>query len=145
MEDNAACLLRFANGVFGTLTASWTYKVREQNDLILYGERGTIRVTGTGSPPAVVLLEQPVRGELILDVPGIETNATAGSSDSGVIAEFLTCIRTGRRPVASGIVGRESLEAVIALLTAAREQRVVTLPLPPGAALTGRDPLKGEA
>ena len=44
VDDNAICIYEMADGVIGTMTASWTYYAAEDNSTVIYGTEGEMRI-----------------------------------------------------------------------------------------------------
>lgn len=44
VDDNAVCLLKSKSGIYGTLTASWTYYGNEDNSTVLYCTNGVMKI-----------------------------------------------------------------------------------------------------
>ena len=42
VDDNAICIYEMADGVIGTMTASWTYYAAEDNSTVIYGTEGVL-------------------------------------------------------------------------------------------------------
>lgn len=129
VEDNSVCILRFKNGVVGTLTTSWTYAPKEDNSTVIHCEKGTIKLGLDPNNPVKVEFSEPGRGEAVFDVPTIQTNEDGGQFNSGVIDEFVHCIQEEIPPAISGDEGRKALEIVLAAFKAAEESTIAKLPL----------------
>lgn len=75
-EDTGAVILKFENGVIGTLNYTVnSYKKNMEGSLTIFGEKGTIKI---GGPYLNVLEYQEVEGERIGDLP-----AGNGANDYG--------------------------------------------------------------
>lgn len=129
VDDNAVCILKFADGAIGTLTASWTFKPQEDNSTIFYCEKGTLKLAAEPGRPVVAYLSEPGRGEIVFEVPRLQTNEEGGQFTSGVISAFLECIRKNQPPVISGEEGKKALEVVLAAFRSVETGQVVKLPL----------------
>lgn len=129
VDDNAVCILKFADGAIGTLTASWTFKPQEDNSTIIYCEKGTLKLAAEPGRPVVAYLSEPGRGEMVFEVPKLQTNEEGGQFTSGVIDTFLECIRNDHPPAISGEEGKKALEIVLAAFRSAETGQIVKLPL----------------
>lgn len=129
VDDNAICILRFKKGIIGTLTASWTYKPKEDNSTIIYCEKGTLKLAADPDNPILVEFAQPGKGEATFEVPKLQSNEAGGQSSSGVIDAFIDCLESGHAPTINGEEGRRALEIIIAAFQSADDSRVVQLPL----------------
>lgn len=126
VNDNAALLLRFANGVFGTLAASWTYNYEQESGAVFYCERGTLRIGAERGRPLVVAAVGPPKAETVYDVPPLEQEQWHPVHGSTVIDAFVEGVNDGRSAV-PGAEGRAALAVVMAGLQSAETGRVITI------------------
>jgi UDP-N-acetylglucosamine 3-dehydrogenase len=126
VNDNAVVLLRFRNGVFGSLAASWTYNYEQESGVVLYCEGGTIRIGAERTRPLVVAALGPPKSETAYDVPSPEQEQWHPVHGSTVIDAFVESVRQGRAAI-PGEEGRAALAVVEAGLHAAATGTVVTL------------------
>lgn len=125
VDDNAICILRTASGALGSLTASWTHNPGEDNATTLFGTKGIMRL---GSDPRFSVVVELATGEKqYFEAGKIQTNESGGQSDSGVIREFISCIRDNRPPAISGTEGRRALAVILACLKSAETKQFVTV------------------
>lgn len=127
VEDNAVCILRFSKGTIGVLEASWTYKPIEDNSTIIYCEKGTLKLAAEPCRPVVAYLAQPGKGEMVFEVPGLQTNEEGGQFNSGVIDAFVNSIIAGEKPPIPGEEGRAALAIIIAAMKAGDEGTIIRL------------------
>lgn len=123
IEDNGVCIMQFADGTFGTLAASWTYKPGSMQ-YTFYGTKGTMWVGGglKYDKPIVIETTTP-EGILLPDIP-------AKSKFGNPYQYFIDCILKNKEPFVNGVEGAKSLEIILAAYKSAKEKRFVDLPLP---------------
>ena len=128
VDDNAVCIYRTDGGVLGTMTASWTYYGAEDNSTVLYGTKGIMRIY---EDPAYSIRVVLANGETALfQVDRIQTNDS--QTKSGVIDEFIDCIKTGRPSVLSGEGALSAMRAVFASIESSETGRTVRIDQPEG-------------
>lgn len=121
VDDNAVCILKTASGAIGTLTASWSHVVGEDNSTTIYGSEGILRI---GSDPQYsVIVEQPGGQKQFYQTGKMQTNDDGGQSDTGVIRAFVKSIQTGTPPAISGEEGRRALAVILACLKSAETKQ----------------------
>lgn len=125
VDDNAVCLLKTENGAMGTMTASWTYKPREDNSTVLYCEKGTMHIGVDPSYGVIVDLQDGQRE--LYQLTSMQTNEAGGQKTSGIIDSFVGCIVTDTEPEIPGEEGLKSLEVVIAAVKASERKTVVSI------------------
>lgn len=125
VNDNAVLLLRFQNGVFGSLAASWTYTYEQESGTVFYCEGGTIRIGAERGRPLVVAALGPPKAETVYDVPPLDQEQWHPIRGSTVIDAFVEGVQQGRAAV-PGEEGRAALAVVMAGLQAAETGRTVT-------------------
>ncbi|AXK46801.1 Gfo/Idh/MocA family protein [Brachybacterium saurashtrense] len=108
-EDSAQVLVRFDNGSVGQLVTSWAYDAAPGTDRFsVVGEKGSLSSDGS-------TLRVKLRGEeeqVIAHEP-IDTFAAE-------IADFVTCLETGRRPLNTEAEGIAVLGIILAAYESAR-------------------------
>jgi predicted dehydrogenase len=126
VDDNAVCILRTANGVIGTLTASWAYvSGGGDNSTIIYGEKGTLRLE---ADPEYSMIEEYRDGSVVYHkLDKIQTNEDGGQSTSHVINHFVESIVQNKEPLITGEEGMKSLEIILAALESQETKRIVSL------------------
>lgn len=121
VDDNAVCLLRSQSGAIGTLTASWSHVVGEDNATIVYGSEGILRI---GTDRTYSVIAELASGERqFFQTGAMQTNEAGGQSDSGVIRAFLQSLTTNTPPEISGEEGRRALAIILACLESAETKR----------------------
>jgi len=115
-EDSAQVLVRFADGAVGTITTSWAHESAPGTERFsVVGELGSLSGTDTS------LRFQPVEGEAqAIELPEADEFAAE-------IAEFVSCVRDGRRPENSEVEGIAVLAVILAAYRSAEDGRVVSL------------------
>ncbi|MCU9615026.1 Gfo/Idh/MocA family oxidoreductase [Caldibacillus lycopersici] len=125
VDDNAVCILRTADGVIGTLAASWAYVTGDDNSTTIYGEKGILKLE---SDPEYSLIEEYRNGESVYHKLGkIQTNEDGGQSKTHVIDHFVTSILENKEPLITGEEGKKSLEIILAALESYETKKIVSL------------------
>lgn len=124
VDDNAVCILKTESGIIGTLTASWTYKAKEDNSTVLYCEHGILRLIEDTTYNVIV---EKNNGERVLHQIGkVATNEK--QTESGIVREFISHIEANTKPAISGTEGLRSLRVILAALESAETGRMVGIP-----------------
>jgi predicted dehydrogenase len=121
VDDNAVCVLKSEKGIYGTLTASWTYYGAEDNSTVLYCSNGVMKIYDNPEFPIEVTKKN--REKVFYKVGKIQTNDN--QSGSGVIDMFADAINNGKEPEISGEEGFAALRIVLACLESAKTGREV--------------------
>ncbi len=116
VDDNAICLLKSRKGIYGTLTASWTYYGAEDNSTVLYCSNGVMKIYD--NPEFPIEITKKNREKAYYKVGNIQTNES--QTKSGVIDMFVDSILSGKEPEISGDEGFAALRIVLACLESAR-------------------------
>ena len=124
VDDNAVCIYEMADGVIGTMTASWTYYAAEDNSTILYGTEGEIRIYD--DPIHSVILRKKDGTEKTFDVEQIQTNDN--QTKSGVIDLFVDRLSRGETPELSGESVLSAMRAVFASMESSETGKSVEIP-----------------
>ena len=112
VDDNAICIYRLSGGAMGTMTASWTDYVGEDNSTILFGTEGVMRIY---EDPAHSIVLTKKSGETVYyDVDQIQTNDA--QTKSGVIDLFIDHLLDEKKPYISGESVLWAMRAVFAAL-----------------------------
>ena len=112
MDDNAFCIYEMANGVVGTMTASWTYYGAEDNSTVLYGTDGIMRIYDDPAHSIVVIKKNGER--YLYDVEAIQTNDN--QTKSGVIDLWMESLINNTAPEISGESALYAMRAVFGAL-----------------------------
>lgn len=110
VDDNAICIYTMANGAIGTMTASWTYYGSEDNTTIIYATEGILRLYDDAEH-SVKWIHNDGSVEYI-EADQIQTNDN--QTKSGVIDEFVACIKDNHEPYISGDSVLSAMRAVFA-------------------------------
>ena len=122
-DDNAICIYEMDGGVFGTMTASWTYYGEEDNSTVLYGTRGIMKIYDDPKYSIKVVLRN---GEKInYEVDRIQTNDKQTST--GIIDQFVQCITEDIEPQISGRDVLNAMKAVFASIRSSEEGKRIEL------------------
>ena len=123
VDDNAFCIYEMSGGIFGTVTASWSYYGHMDDSTVLYGSGGIMRLNEDPNHPVLVIKPDGSR-----KVYGLQYVQDGGKRrSSGVIDEFISAIEENRSSAldAAGIIN--SMKAVFASVQSAEEGRTVTI------------------
>ena len=123
VDDNAVCIYEMSGGAFGTMTASWTYYGAEDNSTVLYGTKGIMRIYDDPAHSIVVKLADGQ--EQVYDVEQIQTNDN--QTKSGVIDQWVDCLKEGRQPEISGASVLSAMRAVFASIQSAETGSTVEI------------------
>lgn len=120
VEDTTWTLLRFENGVIGSLETGWvlptTFPTKADFKLEATGTKGMIQYDLT-------------RQELTFTKPDGHYTERFNPMLRDQLEHFFDCVREGREPLVTGRDGRAALEISLAAQRSAKEQRIVELPL----------------
>lgn len=88
VENNAMAILKFKNGVIGTLTTSWTYYGDEDHSTVIFGTEGILKIYDNPDYPVTITKKS---GEKVFyEVGKIPTNEV--QIKTGIIDKFVDCI-----------------------------------------------------
>ena len=110
VDDNAICIYQMANGVIGTMTASWTYYAAEDNTTVIYGTKGELRLYDDPKYSVQQINADGTRIDYQIDQIQTNDNQTA----SGVIDLFVDCLVENKAPEISGENVLHAMKAVFA-------------------------------
>lgn len=119
VDDYAVCYFRLEQGAAGTMTAGWSNYGREDNSTILYGESGVMKLYCDDVYSLIIEKKDGTCKKYEID--RIQTNA--GQTKSGVIDEFIECIREGRESIISGEEALATMETVFLAIENAKTQQ----------------------
>ena len=123
VDDNAICIYEMDGGVFGTMTASWTYYGEEDNSTVLYGTKGIMKIYDDPKYSIKVVLRN---GEKInYEVDRIQTNDKQTST--GIIDQFVQCITEDTEPQISRRDVLNAMKAVFASIRSSEEGKRIEL------------------
>ena len=109
LEDHSICMFRFADGMLGTITASWNTRPGARR-VVVIGERGTLTADETAADGVVVQLAGDAPHDRRYRFPAPPLNA-AGRARSGVADAFIAVLR-GQQANAIGLAtGAEAMAA----------------------------------
>ena len=125
VDDNSVEVLRFKNGVFGTVTTSWTVYGEEVQTTTLFLEKGVMKLYADPQYSLIVVKKDGTVDKFQLDV--IQTNDDEQQASSGVIDEFISSILEDRPSIldASDVIG--SMKAVFACVKSNEENKEVNI------------------
>jgi len=126
VEDNATCLLEFADGATAVIEVSWTTKPYVENSVLIYCQQGVLRIgmERDKERTLVAYINSPEKGEIIYDVPPF---AMPGEFNSGMVDNFVESIRSDSEAPITGKEGREVLKIVLAAYESAASGKRVAV------------------
>jgi predicted dehydrogenase len=118
-EDSAQVLVRFADGVVGSIETSWAYEPAGSTEVFsVVGDRGSLWSDGRslmfkerGHEPAVIT----------------EADDDAPEPINLEVIDFISCLRTGRRPLNTEVEGIAVLKVILAAYASVEQRRIVAL------------------
>ena len=133
-EDTGTTILRWADGMFATITHSSVVWASE-NTTEIYGDKGAIIQNHGDGPscalkppcPIAVKLFQPEKKELGWQDQGMEIPDSHGERIGGVTERILEAYKTGV-PICSAENGRKSIEMMLAAYESSKTGRRITFP-----------------
>ena len=128
VEDNFVAVLEFAGGALGTLSGSWTTRGGPLYDLVLVGEKGTLRIDREEAAPLVLHRATGAREVVPVTLAAPDAEGVLHLAE---VPEFVQAIRGERPNPVPGEEGYKALEICLAIDRSAREGRGVELPLDP--------------
>lgn len=108
VDDYASCMYLLERGAVGSMTVGWINYGQEDNSTVLYGEKGVMKLYCDRQYS--LLIERKGGSCVRYEIDKIQTND--GQSKSGVIDEFIDCIKEKRESVISGEEALKSMRAV---------------------------------
>ncbi|GAB3929377.1 dehydrogenase [Microlunatus endophyticus] len=115
-EDSAQVLVRFDNGAVGTIVTGWAYTPAPGTERFsIVAEKGSLSSDGT-TIDYQLNDEDPVR----IDLPDVDNMAAE-------IADFVACVRDGKRPVNTEDEGIQVLKVILGAYQSARTGTIVDL------------------
>jgi len=122
VEDNATMILKTRGNATGTITVSWTYEY-EDSSTVFYCENGVMTIYG--DPKYQIVIRRNDGSADFYQVGEIPNNIV--QVKSGIIDEFVDCLRRGGPATISGKDGYEPLKVVFAAYESARTNAVIKL------------------
>lgn len=123
VDDNAVCIYEMADGVIGTMTASWTYYAAEDNSTVIYGTGGEIRIYD--DPAHSIVVKKTGEEPVYYDVEQIQTNDN--QTASGVIDCWIECLKENREPEISSRSVLSAMRAVFASMESSETGKTVEI------------------
>ena len=124
VDDNAICIYEMADGVIGTMTASWTYYAAEDNSTVIYGTEGEMRIYD--DPTHSIVLKKKGEAPKYFDVEQIQTNDN--QTKSGIIDLWVDCLMKGEESPISGDSVLSAMRAVFASMESSEKGVAVDIP-----------------
>lgn len=110
VDDNAFCTFVMADGVIGTMNASWTNYGCEDNSTSIYGSLGAMHIYR--DPNHSIVIERGPDEKEVYDTDVIQTNDK--QTASGVIDLFVSCIVNDTEPEISAESVLKAMRALFA-------------------------------
>ena len=125
VDDNSVELLKFHNGVLGTVTTSWTHYGNECNTTTLYCEKGIIYLYAHPTYSLQIVYADGTKAHYELDK--IQTNDDSVQVNSGVIDTFIDGVKNNKKTIIDADEAIESMKVVFACLESADKGCTVKL------------------
>jgi predicted dehydrogenase len=117
-EDSAQVLVRFADGVVGSIETSWAFEPAGSTEVFsVVGDRGSLWSDGR-----TLMFKERGRDPIVIVEP-IDTPEPITLE----VIDFVSCLRTGRRPLNTEVEGIAVLKVILAAYASAEEGRIVPL------------------
>lgn len=128
VDDTVSITLGTSGGLIGSIEASWTnFSGEEDNQTIIYGERGVMDIGGDPAYGVVVRYADGTREAHAVGAIATNKQQTA----SGVTDSFTRCILTGGQPPIDAVEGYRSMMVVVTAVQAAQQGRRLPIPAAP--------------
>jgi UDP-N-acetyl-2-amino-2-deoxyglucuronate dehydrogenase len=131
VEDTGVANIRWRSGALGSVSVTMlTYQQNLEGSITIIGEKGTVRVGGT----AVNEIQhwefaEPDADDALVTDASYQTTSVYGFGHPLYYQNVIETLRGKADPETDGREGLKSLELLIAIYLAARDGRVVSLPL----------------
>lgn len=125
VDDNSIEIIKFKNGVMGTVTTSWTYYGEESNGTLLYCEKGILRLYINNQYPLTISFADQTKA--FYELKQLQSNDDKQQSTSGVIDLFVDSIKYDTKTILDASEAIESMRVVFACLESADSGQVVHL------------------
>ncbi|WP_456276881.1 Gfo/Idh/MocA family protein [Bacillus sp. AK128] len=123
VSDNIVASLRTSNGYLGTAAFSWTYYGEEDNSTIIYCEKGILKIYHSKDYQLEVMMKN---GEVTnYQLESIQTNDN--QTNSGIIDEFIECVRNNTTPPVTGEEALASLKVILGIEQSAETGKVISI------------------
>lgn len=123
VDDNSVEIIKFRNGVMGTVTTSWTYYGEESNGTILYCEKGMLRLYINNQYPLTISYADQTKA--FYELNQLQSNDDKHQTSSGVIDMFIDCIKNDKKSILDASEAIESMRVVFACLESAESGQIV--------------------
>ena len=115
-EDSAQVLVRFENGAVGTIVTGWAYTPAPGTERFsIVAEKGSLSSDGT-----VINYQLHGADPVTIELPEVDNMVAE-------IADFVTCVRDGKRPVNTEAEGIEVLKVILGAYQSAETGTIVDL------------------
>lgn len=122
VEDNAVMVLKTEKGITGTITVSWTYE-KEDGSTIFYCENGVMTIYG--NEEYQIIIERNDGTSDYYKVGEIPNNIVMVKT--GIIDEFVFCLREGKPASISGKDGLEPLKVIFSAYESSEKNMAVKI------------------
>jgi predicted dehydrogenase len=131
VEDNAWCIYRLGNGATGTMHVSWTNYGREHNSIVINGTKGSVRCYDDREYNLVIDKSDGTVKFLSNEDLSAFVDPTVGTGrswHSGVIDEFVDCIRYGTSCRCTADEAIKAMRVIFAALESSETGHTVAIP-----------------
>ncbi len=133
-EDTAAASLRFTDGALGSIVATCADPLHGwENVISLYGTEGTIDIAD-GAPARVEMANPKKAAKVMAELQAAAKELKAGGSKFYYgpshplqISDFVSAIRTGRKPFVPATAARHCVDVVLAVYESQKTGKTVSL------------------
>lgn len=130
-EDLGVAILKFRNGALGIIEGTTNiYPENLEETLVVFGEKGTVRIGGTSANNIDLWTFDEERSE-DKEKNGLkeQTSNVYGNGHTRLFSDMISSIKEDREPYVDAIAGRNALEIVLAIYKSQKEGVPVKLPL----------------
>ena len=130
-EDVGMAVVTFRNGAVGTIEGTVNvFPKNLEETLYLFGERGTVKIGGTSANTIDVwdFADESEADEQNRSLRE-QTINVYGNGHTGLYADVIDAIMTGRDPYVDAVAGRNAVEIILAIYRSAATGQPVRLPL----------------
>jgi predicted dehydrogenase len=118
-EDSAQLLVRFADGVVGSIETSWAYEPAGSTEVFsVVGDRGSL-----WSDRRSLMFKERGAEPVVIVEAGDDNDETYALE----VIDFVARLRTGRRPLNTEVEGIAVLKVILAAYASAEQGRIVSL------------------
>jgi len=124
VEDMGMATIRFSNDVLGFIQASWNYRPKNEANLVVYGDKGTLYAWAYPGKPLVANL----RSEDSPDGKLVELEVPQSSRRNNPFDYFVRWVLDKAEPFSTGEEARAALQIITGAYASAKSRCEVELP-----------------